>query len=110
MLAALAAAAAVSAAPAHLGPQHQRGDIYIPGTVGGALGLRTVIDILRAHSHTGQGQVRATRRAPRVPTSPASAVTGKYTKPYTPYKGMGFVFCAFKLGRGPQGHWSRENG
>ena len=79
MLAALAAAATVSAAPAHLGPQHQRGDIYIPGTVGGSFGLRTVIDIVRAHSHTGQGQVRATRRAPRVPTGPASAVTGKYT-------------------------------
>ena len=40
---------------------------------------RMVIDIVQAQSQTGQGQVRATRRAPRVPTGPASAVTGKYT-------------------------------
>jgi hypothetical protein len=77
------------------GPQHQRGDIYILGTAGGPLGLRMVIDIVRKHSHTGQGQVRATHlRAPRVPTGPAPAVTTKYTKHYTQCKGMEVGFCA----------------
>ena len=63
------------------------------------LGLRTVIDIVRAHSHIGQGQVCATRRATRAPTGPASAVTAtKYTKHYNPYKGMGVSLCAFGIG------------
>ena len=62
------------------------------------LGLRTVMDIVRAHSHAGQGQVRATRRAPRAPTGPASAVTAKYTEHYNPYKGMGVSLCAFGIG------------
>ena len=50
------------------GAQHQRGDMYKPGSAGGALGHRTVIDVVRAKTHTGQGQVIATQRVPRRPT------------------------------------------
>ena len=62
---------------------------------GSALGHRTVIDVVRAHSYTKLGNLRATIAEPRRPTAPANAVTAKYRKHYALYRGMGIGFCAF---------------
>ena len=75
--------------------QHQRGDIYIPGSAGDVLGHSTIIDVVRVHTHTGQGQVFATQRVPRRPTLVAYAVKVKYTKHFTLYQVIGVGFCAF---------------
>ena len=77
------------------GAQHQHGDIFVPGFPGSALGHRTVIDIVRAHSYTKLGNLRATIGEPRRPTAPANAVKAKHRKHYAPYRGMGIGFCAF---------------
>ena len=77
------------------GPQHQHVDIYVPGFLGSALGHRTVIDVVRAHSYNRLGELRATIGVPRRLTAPANAVKAKYTKHYAPYRGMGIGFCAF---------------
>ena len=74
------------------GPQHQHGDIYVPGFPGSALGHRTVIDVVRAHSYTKLGDLRATIGEPRRLTAPANAVKAKYRKHRIR---MGIGFCAF---------------
>jgi hypothetical protein len=82
------------------GAQHERGDLYIPGFDGSVLGRRTIIDVVRTHTHTKQGEVCATTgaRGPRRPTAMAQAVKAKYAKHYGPYLGMGYSFCAFGTG------------